>query len=37
VATLWENRESITDKSKTIIPHSLEDFYRLKRRAVGVS
>jgi len=36
VGTLWENRESITDKTKTIIPHSLEDFYRLKCRSVGV-
>lgn len=36
VATLWENRESITDKPKSIVPHALEDFYRLQRRSVGV-
>lgn len=37
VGTLYENRESVSDKSKTPVPHSLEAFYRLKRRSAGVA
>jgi len=35
VATLYENRESITDRAKLSVPHTLEAFYRLNRRTVG--
>lgn len=35
-ATLFENRESVADKAKLPVPHSLEAFYRLKSRSVGV-
>jgi uncharacterized phiE125 gp8 family phage protein len=37
VGTMYEARESTTDKPRTIVPHSLEDFYRLKRRGVGIA
>jgi uncharacterized phiE125 gp8 family phage protein len=36
VATLYENRETVSDKSKMPVPHTLEAFYRLKSRAPGV-
>jgi hypothetical protein len=36
VATLYEHRESISDLSLTPVPHSLESFYRLKRRSMGI-
>lgn len=36
VATMHANRESIADRTKTVVPHSLADFYRLKRRSAGV-
>lgn len=36
VATLYENRESVSDKAKLPVPHTLEAFYRLKRRSVPV-
>jgi uncharacterized phiE125 gp8 family phage protein len=32
VATLYENRESVSEKGMTPVPHSLEAFYRLKSR-----
>jgi uncharacterized phiE125 gp8 family phage protein len=34
--TLFENRESVTDKTKLPVPHSLEAFYNLKSRKVPV-
>lgn len=34
--TLYENRESVSDKAKVPVPHSLEDFYRAYTRDVGV-
>ena len=37
VGSLYENRESIADKAKTPVPHSLADFYRLKSRNTGIS
>ena len=37
VGTLYENRESIADKSMAVVPHSLADFYRLKSRARGMA
>lgn len=37
VATMFENRESVSDKTKVAVPHSLADFYKLKRRAAGVA
>jgi uncharacterized phiE125 gp8 family phage protein len=36
VATLYENRESVSDKAKMPVPHSLADFYRMKSRIVGI-
>ena len=36
VATLYENRESVSEKGRTPVPHTLEEFYRLKSRTVGV-
>ena len=36
VGALYENRESVTDKAKLPVPHSLEDFYKLKSRKVCV-
>ena len=36
VATLYENRESVAEKGRTPVPHTLEEFYRLKSRTVGV-
>jgi uncharacterized phiE125 gp8 family phage protein len=36
VGTMYENRESTTDKDKSVVPHSLDDFYRLKSRTVGI-
>lgn len=36
VGTLYENRESVNDKGKLPVPHSLDDFYRLKSRSAGV-
>lgn len=36
VATLYENRESVSDKAKLPVPHSLRDFYRLKARKAPV-
>jgi uncharacterized phiE125 gp8 family phage protein len=35
-ATLYEQRESVSDRTKTPVPHSLADFYRLKSRHPGV-
>lgn len=37
VATLYNNRETVTDKAKMPVPHTLEDFYRLKSRLTGVA
>jgi uncharacterized phiE125 gp8 family phage protein len=37
VATLFENRESVSDKTKLPVPHSLEDFYKLKSRGSKVA
>jgi uncharacterized phiE125 gp8 family phage protein len=37
VATLYENRESISDKPMTEVPQSLKDFYQLKARYRGVA
>lgn len=36
VATMYENRESVSDRTKTIVPHSLEAFYRAKSRDGGI-
>jgi uncharacterized phiE125 gp8 family phage protein len=36
VATLYMNRESVSDRTKTIVPQSLADFYRLHGRGTGV-
>jgi len=36
VATLYENRESISDKVKVPVPQTLSEFYAKNRRAVGV-
>jgi uncharacterized phiE125 gp8 family phage protein len=36
VATIYENRESVSDKAMVEIPHSLKDFYRLNRRGTGI-
>jgi uncharacterized phiE125 gp8 family phage protein len=36
VGTLFENRESASDKNKMPVPHSLDAFYRLKSRFAGV-
>jgi uncharacterized phiE125 gp8 family phage protein len=36
-ATLYENRESVSDRTKTPVPHSLADFYRLKSRNTGAA
>lgn len=36
VATLYENRESVSDKAKLPVPHSLADFYRRRARGTGV-
>lgn len=36
VATLYENRESVSDRTKTPVPGTLEDFYRAKSRNVSV-
>lgn len=35
-ATLYSNRESVTDKATTPVPHSLDAFYANKRRSPGV-
>lgn len=35
-ATLYAHRESVSDKPLTPVPHSLDDFYSLKRRSAGV-
>ncbi|MDB5297662.1 MAG: hypothetical protein JWO31_3645 [Phycisphaerales bacterium] len=37
VGTLYESRESTTDKPKTPVPHTLDDFYRLHGRGTGVA
>jgi uncharacterized phiE125 gp8 family phage protein len=34
--TLYEHRESVTERGRTPVPHQLEAFYRIKRRSVGV-
>ena len=36
VATLYENRESVSEKGRTPVPHTLDEFYRLRSRTVGV-
>jgi uncharacterized phiE125 gp8 family phage protein len=36
VATLYENRETVSETGRTPVPHTLEAFYRLKARTVGV-
>lgn len=36
VGTLYENRESITDRPKTIVPHGLEAFYARKAHKTSV-
>jgi uncharacterized phiE125 gp8 family phage protein len=36
VATLFENRESVSDRAKLPVPHSLEAFYQRKSRKVPV-
>lgn len=36
VATMYENRESASDRTKTPVPHSLEAFYRAKSRDGGI-
>ena len=35
VGTLYERRESVSQKAAVAVPHSLESFYRLKRRTSG--
>lgn len=37
VATLYENRESISDKTMMVVPHSLADFYKMKSRGSAVA
>lgn len=37
VASLFENRESISEKAMVAVPHSLDAFYRLKARSLGVA
>jgi uncharacterized phiE125 gp8 family phage protein len=37
VATMYRNRESVSDKTMTPVPHQLQDFYRLNRRATGIA
>lgn len=37
VATLYENRESVSDRAKMSVPHTLESFYRYKSRLSGVA
>lgn len=34
VGTLYENRESVSTGAPKVVPHSLEDFYRLKSRRI---
>lgn len=36
VATLYENRESVTDKQRLAVPHQMEAFYRRRRRDTGI-
>lgn len=36
-ATLYENRESVSEKAKTPMPHGLEMFYAAKRRDTGAA
>ena len=36
VGTLYENRESASDKAVKAVPHHLDDFYRLKRRSAVI-
>lgn len=36
IGTLYENRESTGEKPRTPVPHSLDDFYRLKGRGTGI-
>jgi uncharacterized phiE125 gp8 family phage protein len=36
VASLWSNRESISEKAMVPVPHSLEQFYQLRRRTTPV-
>lgn len=36
VGTLYENRESVSDKARIPVPHTLDDFYRMKSRSVGI-
>jgi uncharacterized phiE125 gp8 family phage protein len=36
VATLFENRESVSDKAMMTVPHGLADFYRQKSRELGI-
>lgn len=35
-ATLYRERESVSDKAKVGVPHSLDDFYRLKSRGTVI-
>jgi uncharacterized phiE125 gp8 family phage protein len=37
VATLYEHRESVGEKAMAAIPHSLQAFYRLHSRKVGIA
>ena len=36
VGTMFENRESAGDRVRHVVPHSMDDFYRLKGRGVCV-
>jgi hypothetical protein len=36
VGTLFKYRESVGDKATTVIPHGLQDFYRLRSRNTGI-
>jgi hypothetical protein len=36
-ATMHDNRESVSDRTKTPVPHSLADFYARKSRSTGVA
>ena len=37
LGSLYENRESVSDKEKVVVPHGLQDFYRLKASKSSVA
>jgi hypothetical protein len=36
IGTLYENRESVAEKNMTPVPHTLQEFYRIKARKIQV-